>query len=257
MFKFFAYIFWFIMISCLVYFIWIDLNLLDNTTDIIFIFFIILIWTLNNLFQLKIMKQIKLSDVLPYDNLDKLLIVIIWFFLYYWTDKQTSLTTLFITLLAIIIIILFTVDIKKIKFPKIILQFFLFKTVRAFTVLSSWYILLKYSTITYTTSTWILEFIFMMLIAIITKDNFKSIIEQSKSFYINRLIATMMWRSAFIIWLYIIQTSWVVIATLLWFFWIVFNIISMKFILKDTPTKKQISLAFIVITLIWIWYYFK
>lgn len=257
MFKFFAHIFWFIMISWLIYFIWINKDLFNNSTDLLIIFSIILIATFNNLFQLKIMKKAKLSELLPYDNLDKLLIVIIWFFLFYWTDNETSIITLIITLIAIIVIILFTVDLKNIKIPKIIWQFFIFKSIKAVTVLWSWYFLLKYSAITYTVSNWILELTFMLIIAIITKDNFKTLLTQTKSFYTNRLIATFMWRSAFIIWLYIIQTSWVVIATLLWFFWIAFNIVSMKFILKDNPTKKQMLLAFIVILLIWTWYYFK
>gem|GEM_PF-1185059 len=38
---------------------------------------------MNTFLQLTILKNIKLSEVLPYDNLDKLFIVIISFFLYY------------------------------------------------------------------------------------------------------------------------------------------------------------------------------
>jgi hypothetical protein len=116
---------------------------------------------------------------------------------------------------------------------------------------------LKYSSITLVTISWVLELILFTSILIILKESFSIILKQSKIFYVNRLIATILWRSAFILWLYIIQSSWVIVATLLWFFWIVFSILSMKFILKDNPTKKQIILAFIVIFLIWIWYYFK
>lgn len=257
MFKFFAHIFWFFMIIWLIYFIWIDTELYENTNDMILIFIVVLLATFNILFHLSIMKQVKISELLPYDNMDKLFIVVIWFFLFYWTDKWSSAITLLITILTIIVIILFTVDIKNIKIPKIIWKFIIHKIIKAFQILAIWYILIKYSSITYVVNNWFIELSIMTVMAIVLKDNFKTLVTQTKSFYINRLIATIMWRSAFIIGLYIIQTSWVIIATLLWFFWIAFNIISMKLILKDNPNKKQITLAFIVIFLIWIWYYFK
>ncbi|MEA3387065.1 MAG: hypothetical protein U9Q66_01410 [Patescibacteria group bacterium] len=43
----------------------------------ILIFIVVLLATFNILFHLSIMKQVKISELLPYDNMDKLFIVVI------------------------------------------------------------------------------------------------------------------------------------------------------------------------------------
>jgi ABC-type multidrug transport system permease subunit len=93
--------------------------------------------------------------------------------------------------------------------------------------------------------------------SIFLKNNFKELLQQTNSFYKYRWLALMIWQSWFILWIFIIESSWVLVASLLSFITIVFSIISMKFILNDNPTKKQIILAILVVLLIWIWYYYK
>ncbi len=257
MFRLIGHFFWFFIILLLFYIVWIDKQLFWNTKYLFIIFFISLLISLNSYFNTFLMKEIKLSELLPYDNLDKIFIIIIWFFLFYWTDKWSSIITLIITLITISIIIYFSIDIKKLKIPKKIWLYILLKISKAISIILIWYVLFKYSTITFMVSNWFIETIFFIIIIIITKDNIKSLIEQKKIFYKNRLYASISGRSSSIIWLIIIQQSWVIIATLLWFSAIVFNIISMKIILNDKPNKKQIIMAFLVISLIWVWYYYK
>ena len=257
MFKYFAFIFWFIIILFLNYSFWLQFSILEDYDYLLICLFIVIVWIINTFLQLHIFKTVKLSETLPYNNLDKLFIILIWTILYYWTEQQPSLITIWTALLTILLILALSIDFNKFKIPKSIWLFTLFKLIKAIIIVLIWIVLLKYTNFTFIAVNWLYELIIFTLIAIISKDTFKSMLIQTKVFYISRFSAAVLWRSAYIIWLYIIQTSWLIVATLLWFLGIVFNIISMKFILKDTPEKKQILLAIMVLILIWIWYYFK
>ncbi len=257
MFKYFAFVFWVWMVIFLNYTFWIQYSIITDYSFLLLWLVITIVSIINTYLQLHVLKTVKLSEMLPYNNLDKLFIVIIWYVLYYWTDKETSIITLWTTLLTIVLIIVLTIDFKNIKIPKSIWLFSLQKFIKAITVVAIWLLLIKYTNITFVALNLFFELIIYTIIAFILKDSFKSLLTQSKTFYISRVWATILGRTAYIIWLYILQTSWLIVATLLWFLGIVFNILSMKFILNDTPTKKQIHLAFMVLILIWIWYYFK
>lgn len=257
LFKYFAFVFGFVFIFLLIYLFWIEKLIFKDYLYLLFLAIIVIIWAGNTYLQLYVMKEVKLSQLMPYSNLDKLFTVIVWFFLYFWTTNWVSIFTLLISILTIIIVLVFSIDFKNISFPKPIIYYIIHKLIASLSILATSYILLKYSSITITTTRWFFQFILFSIIAIYLKENFSDLLKQTKGFYIHRWLATVLWRWSSFISLYVIQTAWVIIATLLWFFWIVFNILSMKIILKDNPTKKQIILAFLVILLIWIWYYFK
>lgn len=257
MFKYFAFIFGFIAIFLLHLTFWIQFEIFLDYKFLLILLTVDILLVLATYLQLYVLKRIKLSEILPYENLDKIFVIIIWSILYYWTDKQTSNITLATTIVTIITIIWFTVDFKNFKIPKYIWLFTLFKFINSVVILSIWYVLLSYSNVTVLTVNWIYDLIIFTVIAFILKDSFKSLFTQSKVFYKNRLLSTLFWWTFDIIGLYIIQTSWLIVATLLWFLSVVFWIFSMKYILNDTPTKKQITLAVLIIALIWVWFYFK
>ena len=257
MFKFFVYIFWIINILVLLYYFWFEFKILTNYKYLLLILLIAIFWIFSSFLHYYVLKRVKLSEVLPYENLDKLFIIIFWFFLFHWTNNWSSLTTLLISIFTLIIIILFTIDLKNIKIPRYLWLLTFYKILRTLVVLSIWYFLTIYESSTFITTIWTYEFILYCIIIIITKDSLKSIFTQNKPFYINRITAVFCWMTSSIIWVFIIKELWVIVWTLFWFLWIASTILAMKWILNDTPTKKQISLAFLVIFLIWIWYYFK
>ena len=256
-FKLYSNIFWILAIPLIVLIYWFDYIILKDTYDLILLFIICLFWTLNILLWLKIYKTTKLSELLPYSNLDKIFIIIIWYFIFYWTNNWSSIYTLFISLLTLIIILLFTTDIRKFRISKKIWLYLVHKVFNAANILLIWYLLTRYSSFTMATMTWLFEFITLIFIWILIKASFKSVITQEKQFYFYRLLTVIFWWSWRVISLVILKEAWVVIATLLWFLGVVFNIISMKFILKDNPTKKQVILSVLVLVLISIWIYFK
>ncbi len=255
MFKFLAYMYWAIIYLCLFIYLWIDKWIIYDPIYILFIFLICFFHIWLSMLWLHIYKNAKLSLLLPYNNLDKLFIIIIWFFLYSWIEwKEVSIITMIISIITVVITWLISVDFKSIKLPKIVLLHILNKFLHAIMVIWVWIIVLKYSSTTYLTFKYIFEILLYVMIAIALRDSFKTLFNQSRQFYKYRIVTTAMGLTWFILWIFIIEKAWVVIASLLWFLGIVFNILSMKIILKDTPSKKQIFLAIFVLVMIWIWY---
>jgi hypothetical protein len=223
--------------------------------------FIVLVVSLTQVYTnftyIKIYEKVKISELLPYWNIWSLFTVIVWFFLFFGTENETSLITFIITLLTIFIVFISDFNKNKLKISKHILMYIFALILDSIVFMTLWYLLLDYSSLDYMTLTLLIDFILYLVLIFITKETINLIFKQNKQFYKSRFFSIILWRLWFFIWLYIIETSWVLIATLISFLWIVFSILSMKFILKDNPTKKQVLVAFWVTILIWIWYYFK
>ncbi len=249
---------WWITIVYTIIFFWNkNINIFFDYKIVLLILLIAFISYITTSLYIKIYKNVKLSELLPYKNLDKIFVVLFWFIIFYWTKNSTSISSFIITLITIFIIIWFNINPKKITLSKNILFFIFVKLLEAITTLLIWYIFIKYTTIEYISVEAIFFLIITIIISLIKKYNLKLLFTQNKEFYKYRLWAWIIGWIWFLIWLYIIQTSWVLIWTLISFTWLVFQIFSMKFILKDTPEKKQIILAWIVMLMIWLWYYYK
>jgi hypothetical protein len=250
-------IIWIIFIYILVFIIWINTEIFWNYYVI---WLLILAWITDwawAILEAWIYKKVKISKILPYTSFDKLFIIVIWFILFYWNNWYTSIPTLIITIFTVLLIIWLSIDFKKIKIEKVIIQYIFVKLLYAIATLLMWSVLLYYTTMDVFAVIILVYLSFHISLNLLLKKDFSLILKQKKQFYVYRWISSTIWRWSFILWMFIIQTSWVLIASLLSFITIVFSIISMKFILNDTPTKKQIILAILVIILIWIWYYFK
>lgn len=207
--------------------------------------------------EIHILKNTKLSELLPYSNLDKLFIILFWFFIFYWTKNWTSVTTLWIALLTLIIISLWNLNFKNIQLPKNILLYFIVMWFRALNIIIVGIILVKYSTIEYLWLNIPLIFLFYLLLNYIYKNSFSLFKKETFLFYKYRFLSLILWWIWIIISLFLVETSWVIIATLIWFLSVAINILTMKVVLKDKPNIKQVILSILVVILIWIWYYFK
>ncbi|MDD5770559.1 MAG: hypothetical protein PHE25_06315, partial [Candidatus Gracilibacteria bacterium] len=235
MFKITAQIISFAYIILVFIFFRFDSNLLFSK-DVLLLIISVILSSSTILIQAYVMKQTKLSQLMPYDNLDNLFTVILGFILFYGTEKGSSITTLIITILTIFIIIGFSIDRKNLKIPKTIGLYILYKVLKSARTLVVGYILVKYVATSFAIGNWFFEVISFTLLAFITKDNFKSLINQNKAFYKNRFLASFLGWIAYFTGLLIIEKSGVIIATLLGFLSIVFNILTMKYMLDDTPT---------------------
>ncbi len=246
-----------VFIYSLVFILWINTEIFLNPYVI---FLLIIAWIIDWLWAILeawIYKKVKISKILPYASFDKLFIIVIWFILFYWNEWYTSFTTLIVALFTVFVIILFSIDFKNFKLEKVIIQYISVKLLYAIATLTMWSVLLSYTTMDVFAVIILVYLTFHVTLNLFLRKDFKQITKQSKNFYKYRLISSTVWRASFILWMFIIETSGVLVASLLSFITIVFSILSMKFILNDIPTKKQILLAFTVIILIGIWYYFK
>ena len=120
LFKMFAQIFGLVAIPVLIFFAWIDIAIFFDYKILLLIFLVTFFSIVYTLLHLHYIRNSKLSDLLTYENLDKLFTVVIWFFIFYWTVSWTSFTTLFIWILTIFIVTFFSIDIKNLRLPKTI-----------------------------------------------------------------------------------------------------------------------------------------
>lgn len=257
LFKLFSHLIWVFVIIGLVLIFWFEKEILLSVFFTGLVIVAVAVGVAENMMSMHVFKHIKLSDALPYKEIDKLFIIVIGFFLFYGTNGGSSFQTFLITIVTLLVILLFTIDFKSITFPSMIGLLFISKWLNAIKVLIVGYILLSFWSVTYVTMNLVIEMIFVFIIAIVSRSVFTEIFKQSRNFYRYRITGTILGWLWYSLWLYIIQSSGVIIATLLGFLWIVFSILTMKWILDDTPEKKHILLAGIVILLIWIWYSLK
>jgi len=257
MFSLFWPVGWLIIISSIFLINWYNFSYLLEYKLVLLAIFIAIMEIIIAYMDLYVFKKIKMSYILPYENSNKIFVILIWFFLYFGTKNSTSIETFLITLLAVFIIVWFSLDFKSLKFDRLIWIYLWWKILSAINILLIWYILLSINTVNYMSINVIVLILIYILIITLWSSKISNYKNQSKIFYKSKILATILWWSWYIIGIYLIESQWLLIATLLWFIGLVFSIISMKFILNDTPSKKQILLAFIVSILIWVWYYFK
>lgn len=197
MFKMVSQIVSVIFVLILYFIYWFDEKFLSDYHYLLLLWWVTLTAWVNILLQAYVFKNVKLSELLPYDNLDKIFTIIWGFILFYWTEKWVSIVTFLISLLTVFVIIWFSVDFKNFSMKRIIWVYIIQKLFKSAQALILWFILIKYSVTTFAIANWIFEVIFFVLIAIISKDSFKSLVYQSKDFYKNRIFWTILWWLAF------------------------------------------------------------
>lgn len=250
--------FWlFIIFILLIFSSWINKDIFNNYLIISIILLRVIIDIIGNYLEIYILKNTKISFLLPYQNLDKLLVIFIWFFIYKWTNNWTSIESFLITVFTIFLILFFSINKRNLNIDKKIFLYIFRKILLSIDQLLLWYVLLKCSTITYISINNTFLFLIYLTIILIVKDKINTLLTQSREFYKNIFLTLIFWWTNFLISLLLIEKLWLLTTTLISFLWLVFSIFSIKIILKETPTKKQIILAFLVLILIWMWYYFK
>jgi hypothetical protein len=258
LFKMYSHIIWVIFFLSLLLFLPYETSLLRDYHILGIIIIVAIARILNQNFELSILKKTKLSYLLPYENLDKIFIVIFWYILYHfigWTE--VSLITMWIVCLTFVLVLWFSINIKNLKFPRTVILFIIAMAIRAWIMISTAYVLFEYSSITYWVTQIILTIFIAVLLSLLLRDNFKLLYKQNNTFYKHRFIAVCLGQIWFLLSLLIIESAGVIVASLLGFLAIIAKIISMKIILNESPTNKQISLSLLVVVLIWIGLYFK
>lgn len=244
-----SYIVWFIVS---IYFIynWVDLSKIDSFL-VFSTIFLLIIAIVTAAMQQKIYAVEKISSVMPFTNVNKILSIIISFFVF----SDVSVLSLLITIIAILIIVWFSTDFRKFSLPKTTKLIYLSEILISLETIFAWYLLFNYNEELYFIVFVFAWIVFLSLLAY-KLNEFKTLKWLKKEFWINRYIWAMGWISWFLS-LVIIKNLWLSVSILLSFIWIWVTLFLSYLILKDKPSKKDLWLTFIVTLLVWIWYYFR
>jgi len=138
-----TYAYW-VVLSLYFFYVWVDMELFDLTVMGI-VFIIMFAAIIRTQYSQKIYREEKMSVIMPYTNINKIIVIISSFFLF----SDVSITSLFITILAIIVIILFSIDFKDHSVPKNMVTLVVLECTRAIDVLVGGWIILNYTEVHY------------------------------------------------------------------------------------------------------------
>jgi len=234
------------------YFIYVGINY--PIIDIILIgavFLIMVMDVIRTHFDQKIYKVEKMSAVIPYTNLNKIVVILVSFFLF----SDVSVISLFITISAIIVIILFSIDFKNKTTLKNILPIILTEISLAADILLWWWVIMKYSEVHYFIFTALWWAVILTILAFIW-NQFRTLKWLPRWFWLSRGVSTIGWFSWFLS-LTIIKELWLSVSILLSFLGIGVSLFLSYLVLKDTPSNKDLLLTLIVTVLVGLWFYFK
>lgn len=244
-----SYPVWLIIGIYFVY-LWIDYSNIDPII-VIWTILVFLLCIIKSPIAQKIYREEKISVIMPYSNLNKILSIIFSFFLF----ADVSIIALILTIIAIFVVILFSIDFKTLRLPKNLKIIALSEFLTSIITISSWYLILKYSEILYFIIFVIFWITFLILITYFTWQ-YKSIKWLKKDFWFYRYVWSTWWISRFLS-LVVIKNLWLSVTILLSFLWIWITLLLSLIILKDKPSKKDLLLTIIVTALVWLWFFFK
>ncbi|QFR39237.1 hypothetical protein A9Q91_03300 [Candidatus Gracilibacteria bacterium 28_42_T64] len=214
-------------------------------------FLIIILHTIISQLNQKIYKEEKLSLLLPYKNISKIIVIIIGYFIF----SDVSFTSLVITLIAIVVMILFSIDYKTLKLPRNMALVVLSESLLACCVILTGWLLFGYSEMLHFILYFVTGLVLLLTITFLT-GQLQTVGSIPKQFYFNRELGGMGWVSWFLS-LMVIKNLGLSITILLSFIGIGITLLLSFIILNDKPSKKDLMLTFIITSLIGLGFYFK
>jgi len=243
--------FWPVIIS-VIFLLWkYDFWVVNIKLSLIIIFLILLQLLVIQMDQ-HIYKNEKISVIIPYQNLNKILSIILAFFIF----TNISKLSFFITLLAWIIIIIFSIDFKNFVLSRFIKIIFIWQWIISIQLLLVWYILNYLNPLSYYVLSVGIIVIIWSIIVFFTKE-YKNLFDMTKDFYINRWLGSTLWEISYVINTFIIAKLWVIMSILFSYMYIWVVLILSYLFFKDKPSRKNIILTIIISILVWLWYFYK
>lgn len=196
----------------------------------------------------------KVTVLQPYTMLYQVFPVIIWFT--FIATERANIITFITALIASFVVILTSINFKKIRINKYSLMILLSSTIRSFQVFGVLYLLTKLNPASF----YFTETIFILtlsLIAIIFKNEFKQLKLLTKKFMKLIILTNTVAIGSILLALTMYSKLWVVLTSLLWLLYLVFVYILWYYILKDTPTKKDILVTIFIALCVIVWVIFK
>jgi drug/metabolite transporter (DMT)-like permease len=196
----------------------------------------------------------KVSTLQPFAMLFQVFPVILWFI--FITSERANIITFLMAILASSVVIITSIDFKKFKINKYSLMVLASSTIKSTQLFGVLYLLTKLSPASfYFTESIVIITISIIMISI--KKEWKEIKLLTKKF-----LKLLIWANCIIIFSIILaltmySTLWVVATSLISLLYLVFIYTLGYFILKETPSKKDILVTIFVAICIIIWILLK
>lgn len=214
--------------------------------------FIFIWWYISEIYKWYLFKYEKMSVLLPFEKLDKIIAIIFWFIIL-WNE---STLTFIIALFTVFIVVLLSFDFKDFRISKYVLGMIIVSIASWISLVWLWYIFLNMiNFIDFYVYNAILFFL-ISIIYVIFKWQIKKLIWCEKKYYIYRIWGWFLWAWAFIISLFLVDSLWVVMSSLLGMIWISVTIILSRIYMNDKPSPKDLFMAFFIVWMIVLWYAF-
>ncbi|MEF2175561.1 MAG: hypothetical protein V3575_03750 [Candidatus Absconditabacteria bacterium] len=197
-------------------------------------------------------KENKISEMIPFSNLNKIFTIIIAFIFF----QQGNIKSFIIGIITLIVIIAFSIDFENFKLPKKLHYLIFVEVGISIKIILVGYALLKINALELFVYT---NFISVVMNgALVMKGTLKKDLEgmNLKLFYYRSLPALLGGINV-LIGNYLIQSLGLFFSNLLSFMGIAFTIILSFIFFGDKPSKKNIIQSFIVAILVGIGFYFK
>lgn len=198
-------------------------------------------------------KKEKISVLVPYQNITP----IVTFFLaliFLW--ESLSIITMIIFFLVICILFFSQISSSTLVFNKNVLLFSLAQVLQACNNIFVAYILISNTSVAYFTSYIFLCFLVLLLMVLYQSTSITSLYSLDREYFIYRLISSLWWVS-WLIGIIMISEFWIIISTLLWFFWLFITLASSYVLYQDTPTKRNIVITILISILVTVWFLFR
>jgi len=252
MFAFYAKVFGFIFLIIFSFLGLINYSIFLDVKTILIMFFLTFLLTFAFIIRQTLYTENKISQLIPFENLNKLFSIIAGFLLY----KNANFWSFIIALLAVIVVIIFNIDWNKFTLPKNLWKIFFVQACFSINILLVAYILKTYSSIDVSMLE-IVVWTIIIMVFFIKFSELKKIHKQSKIFYKYRFIAAGLGWLAYIVWLFLLKNIWVVLSILLWFLWMGVTLLMSYVYFNDKPQKKDILLSIILLFFIALGFYFN
>lgn len=251
LFSLFYYSSWFLIVFILYIFWYLHIKHLSLLIFIL-ILWIVVIWLILWKINQTLYKRNKMSSLMPYQNISRIVVIIFWFLIY----QDTSLITLIIAIITTIIIALFSIDFKNYTVSKDIKIYSVVQIINWIITLTIVYILKDIWNINYFLYMYIIWIIFISSV-VWYKWQFKQALKLPKKFYYYRLAASHIWWVSYLLSLLVIENLWATLSILVSYVWLSVTLLFTYLFLWEKISKKDIILSIIVSLLIWIWYIYK
>ena len=194
----------------------------------------------------------KISTLMPYADLHLVFTIILWYIIFH----DVSVISLIISIVAFAVVMVFTIDFKKLVFPRSFKQILLVQWLRTLELLVIWWLLLGVPDKEFFIIYQILVFV-ILLWPILWKKMYSWLRGMSAKFYGYVWASSLVGNLGFLLFLFVVGEFGIVLSILFSFLWTWFTLLCGYLIFKEKPSKKGIVMIVIITILVALGFYFK